>query len=84
MAVSKDKAKATAEMVREAIVGENVSALTFSKSQIIKSQRYAARHDALNALLKDDKEYLFSEVDEILKQFDEGGEKQWHLVVVNL
>lgn len=75
MAVSKEKAKVTAEMVKDALKGNDVSKLTFSKLQIIKSQRYAARCDALNALLVDDEKYSFSEVDKILTQFDEGGNK---------
>ncbi|MBY0122154.1 hypothetical protein H0173_09485 [Bacillus sp. S/N-304-OC-R1] len=59
-------------MNNEAVKGE-VAALTFSKSQIVKSRRYAARCDALNALLEDGKTYSFSEVDKILNKFDEGG-----------
>ncbi|MFF2179417.1 hypothetical protein ACFVT8_23640 [Lysinibacillus sp. NPDC058147] len=45
----------------------------FTKAQIIKSNKYIARRDALNALLADDKTYSFTEVDGILKKFDKGG-----------
>lgn len=45
----------------------------FSKEQLIKSEKYVHRRDALNALLEDDKTYSFTKVDGILKQFDEGG-----------
>lgn len=45
----------------------------FTKVQIVKSQKYYHRHDALNALLEDGKEYSFVQVDEILNKFDKGG-----------
>ena len=45
----------------------------FNKSQLVKSQKYIYRRDALNALLDDSKQYTFAQVDKILKQFDEGG-----------
>ncbi|MNH46814.1 hypothetical protein D3C79_1097610 [compost metagenome] len=48
-------------------------ALKFTKAQIVKSNKYMARRDALNALLVDDKEYSFAEVDGILNKFDKGG-----------
>lgn len=47
----------------------------FSKAQIIKSQKFATRRDALNAILKDSEKYSLKEVDAILKKFDEGGKK---------
>jgi len=47
----------------------------FSKSQLVTSRKYIHRRDALNALLKDDEQYTFAQVDKILKQFDEGGKK---------
>ena len=45
------------------------------KSQLVKSQRYFHRRDALNALLKNDAKYTFAQVDAILKKFDEGGKQ---------
>lgn len=46
---------------------------TFTKQQLVKSQKYNARQDALNALLEDDKTYSYAQVDAILKRFDKGG-----------
>lgn len=48
-------------------------ALKFTKAQIVKSNKYMARRDALNALLVDGKSYSFAEVDGILNKFDKGG-----------
>lgn len=45
----------------------------FTKVQLVKSQKYYHRRDALNALLEDGKEYSFVQVDEILNKFDKGG-----------
>lgn len=45
----------------------------FTKVQLVKSQKYYHRRDALNALLENDKEYSFVQVDEILNKFDKGG-----------
>jgi len=45
----------------------------FSKEQLVRSQKYYHRRDALNALLKADKQYSFAQVDEILNKFDKGG-----------
>ena len=47
--------------------------LTFTKDQLVKSKKYVHRRDALSALLEDGKSYSFDEVDNTLKQFDEGG-----------
>lgn len=60
------------EDVKEALTIANSQ--TFTKDQLVKSKKYVHRRDALNALLKDNKPYSFTEVDGILKQFDEGGE----------
>ena len=46
---------------------------TYTKAQLVKSKKYVHRRDAINALLEDNKPYSFTEVDGILKQFDEGG-----------
>lgn len=66
--VLQDKAKATPDEVSKALGSPE-----FTKTQIVKSNKYIARCDALNALLKDDKTYSFTEVDGILKKFDKGG-----------
>lgn len=61
------------EVIKEAVNGDEGAAPTFSKSQIVKSKRYSARRDALNALLEDSQMYSISEVDNLLKHFYEGG-----------
>jgi len=66
--VLQDKAKATTDEVSKAL-----GAPEFTKTQIVNSNKYIARRDALNALLKDDKTYSLTEVDGILKRFDKGG-----------
>ncbi|WP_313150772.1 hypothetical protein [Lysinibacillus capsici] len=71
-------AKAIREMV-EPVAREDVKKVItsklpqFTKVQLVKSQKYYHRRDALNALLKNDKEYSFVQVDEILNKFDKGG-----------
>lgn len=63
-----NKTRATLEDVSNAF-----KAPKFTKAQIVKSNKYMARRDALNALLEADKPYSFTEVDGILKKFDKGG-----------
>lgn len=46
-------------------------AATFSKQQLLRSKRYAAKKDLLNALLQD-KEYTVEQVDKILNDFLKG------------
>ena len=41
----------------------------YSKEQIIASKKYSNRKDILNVLLKDDEEYSFSRIDEIIENF---------------
>lgn len=41
----------------------------YSKEQIIASKKYSNRKDILNVLLKDDEEYSFSKIDEIIENF---------------
>ena len=41
----------------------------YSKEQIISSKKYSNRKDILNVLLKDDEEYSFSRIDEIIEEF---------------
>lgn len=63
-----EKAKATPDVVSKAL-----EVPKFTKVQIIKSNKYLTRRDALNALLQDNKMYSLAEVDGILKKFDKGG-----------
>ena len=41
----------------------------YSKEQIITSKKYSNRKDILNVLLKEDEEYSFSRIDEIIENF---------------
>ena len=43
--------------------------ILYSKEQIIASKRYSNRKEILNVLLKDDEEYSFSRIDEIIENF---------------
>ena len=43
--------------------------ILYSKEQIIASKKYSNRKDILNVLLKDDEEYTFSRIDEIIENF---------------
>lgn len=43
----------------------------FTKEQILASKRYSTRRDVLGAILADDKEYTFEQVDSLLKRFME-------------
>ncbi|WP_342441748.1 hypothetical protein MHB65_22145 [Lysinibacillus sp. FSL K6-0075] len=63
------------ESVKNEDVKEAITATlqTFTKEQLVKSNKYVHRRDALNALLQDNKLYSFTEVEGILKQFEEGG-----------
>lgn len=60
------------EQVKEVIEDAGVK---FTKAQLVKSQKYIHRRDALTALLTDDEQYSFKQVDEVLKKFDEGVKK---------
>ena len=42
---------------------------TYSKEQIIGSKKYSDRKDLLNVLLEDEKEYGFTEIDEMIENF---------------
>ena len=44
----------------------------FSKQQILKSMKYQSRRDVLTALLKDDKKYSHTEIEQILDDFMKG------------
>jgi hypothetical protein len=43
--------------------------ILYSKEQIIASKKYSNRKDILNVLLKDNEEYSFSRIDEIIENF---------------
>lgn len=51
---------------------ENRVENTYSKDQILASEKYAKRRDLVNALLDDDKEYTIEEVDEMMQKFLKG------------
>ena len=52
-----------------------VSALTFSKEQILKSNKYNKRRDLLSVLLDDNKTYTISEVDNLIEKYMKGGKR---------
>ncbi len=45
---------------------------TYTKDQILTSEKYAKRRDLVNALLEDDKEYTIMEVDAMMEKFLKG------------
>lgn len=49
--------------------------VTFTKEQLLKSEKYANRRDVLTALLEDDKTYTLKQVDSLLDKFYKGGKK---------
>lgn len=51
---------------------ENKAENTYTKDQIILSEKYAKRRDLVNALLDDDKEYTLEEVDTMMDKFLKG------------
>lgn len=69
----KEKAKrtrATKEQVAKVI--KEVVKPKFTKQQLLQSQKYVNRRDALSALLKDGETYTHEEVERILQQFYKG------------
>ncbi|WP_227862123.1 hypothetical protein [Clostridioides sp. ZZV14-6153] len=44
----------------------------FTKEQIVNSKRYVNRKDLLNAILKDDELYSFSQVEDRINKFMKG------------
>ncbi|HBF0844953.1 TPA: hypothetical protein KNP24_003768 [Clostridioides difficile] len=44
----------------------------FTKEQIVNSKKYVNRKDLLNAILKEDKLYSFSEVENMINNFMKG------------
>ena len=45
---------------------------TFSKAQLICSDKYRGKRDMLNALLADDKRYTSAEVDAVIEKYMKG------------
>lgn len=43
----------------------------FEKEQLLASIRFKGQRDLLNALLDDDKEYSISEVEKLIKEYNE-------------
>lgn len=54
------------------VVGQPKPENLFSKEQLLMSERFADRKDALNALLTSDKQYSISEVEKLLDNFLKG------------
>ena len=52
---------------------KTVIADTFTKEQLVNSKKYRANIDVLNAVLNDEMQYSFDEVDKIIKDFYGGG-----------
>ncbi|HGM1476891.1 TPA: hypothetical protein ACKOO9_003848 [Clostridioides difficile] len=44
----------------------------FTKEQIVNSKKYVNRRDLLNAILRENELYSFSEVEEIINKFMKG------------
>lgn len=55
------------EVIERDIVKKDV--VKFSKEQILASNRFKERRDAIGAILKDDKEYSIDEVERMYKKF---------------
>lgn len=51
---------------------ENVAVATYSKQQILGSNKYKNRRDVLGAILADGKMYTIEEVDSLLEKFMKG------------
>ncbi len=47
---------------------ENIA--KFSKEQLVNSKKYSSKKDLLTALLEADKEYSFSETDDLIDKFN--------------
>ena len=66
------KTKATKEQVGKVL--EEV-VVKYTKQQLLQSEKYRYRRDALQALLKDDETYTDEQVKQILDKFYKGGKK---------
>lgn len=58
-------------MAKKATLEKSEDLSKFSKSQIVNSKKYSNRRDLLAALLEQDKEYSFSDIEEIINKFNE-------------
>ena len=58
--------------VNSEAVEVEIPSSTFSKEQLLKSQRYHERRDLLTALLKDGKQYSHVEVQTLIDKFMRG------------
>ncbi|QQQ87454.1 hypothetical protein JHD53_05080 [Peptacetobacter hiranonis] len=47
------------------------SEIKFSKEQILESKKYRKERDLLTVLLEDDKEYLFEDIETLIKNYKE-------------
>lgn len=56
----------------EAVTVETVTEPTFEKVQLCNCAKYAGRKDLLNSLLTDGQKYTFSQVDQMIQNFDSG------------
>lgn len=56
-------------------INEESHTTTFTKQQLLNSQKYKNRQDALNALLKEGETYTIAQVEKILNQFYKGGKQ---------
>lgn len=48
---------------------EVVNAATFTKDQILQSQKYAHSKDVVNVVLKGDQSYTLNQVDDLIQEF---------------
>ncbi len=60
------------EKQSETARAEAITASTFSKEQLLKSQRYHERRDLLNVLLQSDKRYSHDDVKTLIGEFMKG------------
>ena len=51
---------------------EKTAEAAYSKQQLLTSQKYRHRRDLIGALLVDGKTYSITEVDALIKNYDEG------------
>lgn len=56
----------------KATTAEQTATMTFQKSGILASRKYANRRDILSVLLDDNKDYTLEEVDKLLEKFMKG------------
>ncbi len=56
----------------KATTAAGAATMTFQKSGILASKKYANRRDILSVLLEDNKDYTLEEVDTLLEKFMKG------------